>query len=110
MRAFSAASGECKWGAFIAPPDTTEENLLDGNLLALGGRLLRQLELEHAVAELRLGARLVDLLRQREAAADLAEGTLAVQHAFVLGGFFFALHLGAEGDLGAVDRHLDVLL
>src|SRR5580765_2159617 len=112
MRAFSAACGEVEVevrGAFMAPPDTTEK-LLDGDLLARRGGFLGQPELEHAVAELRFRFGLVDLLRQGEAARDLAVDALAMQHALVLVGFLLALHFGRESHLGAVDRHLDVLL
>ena len=33
-----------------------------------------------------------------------------MQHLLVLGDLFLALDLGAQGDLGAVDRDLDVFL
>src|SRR5436305_13228265 len=82
--------------------------LLNRDLLALRRRLLRQRELEHAVAELRFGFRLVDFLRQREAAAYLAEHALGVQHALVLRGLALAPDLGSERHLRAVDRHLDL--
>src|SRR5438067_2451266 len=124
MRAFSAACGLCTKGAFMGRAHSTNKRkgerralaglfadarrLLDGNLLALRRRLLRQRELQHAVAEFRLGFRLVDLLRQGEGAARLAEDALGVQHAFVLRRLALALHLGGERHLRAVDRHLDV--
>src|SRR5215213_141840 len=125
MRAFSAASGLWWKGAFICaafykdkgpgvadagPTVTARRSLLDGNLFALRRGLLRQRELQHAVAELRFGLGFVDFLRQREAAADLAEGALGVQHALVFLDFALALHFGRQRDLGAVDRDVDVVL
>src|SRR5581483_10834926 len=126
-RAFSAACGLCTKGAFIGAPilQTKEKGeppsgarllrycsprLLDRDLLALGRRFLRQRELQHAVAELGFRLALVDLLRQRKAAADLAVDALTVQHSLVLGDFLLALDLGLERDLRAVDGDVDVFL
>src|SRR5688572_32653314 len=75
-----------------------QKNLLDRDLLALRRRLLRQRELEHAVAELGFGLGLVHFLRQREAARHLAVDALGVQHTLVLRDFLLALHLGAVRD------------
>jgi hypothetical protein len=60
--------------------------------------------------ELGFGLGLVHFLRQREAARHLAERALGLQHALVLGHFLLALHFRGQGDLGAVDGDLDVVL
>src|SRR5215208_1123495 len=91
MRAFSAARGLCEEGemrgAFMRTPPILPKKLLDGDLLARCRGLLRQRQLEHAVAELGFGPGLVHFLRQREAARHLAERALGMQHALVLGHF-----------------------
>src|SRR5574340_1391318 len=110
MRAFSAACGLWLKGAFISArfykqkgPEVArpslrliKRRLLNRDLLALRRGLLRQRELEHAVAVLRFGLGFVDLLRQREAAAHLAERALGVQDSLVLRHFLLALHFGRQ--------------
>src|SRR5258706_4566238 len=125
IRAFSSACGLWLKGGFICaafykhkgagvvgrlPRMLRKKNLLDRNLLALRRGLLGQRQLEHAVLELRLGFRLVDFLRQREAAHHLAVHALGVEHALVLGRFLLALDLGLEGHLIAVDADVDIFL
>src|SRR3954471_12209896 len=110
MRAFSAACGLWLKGAFTVEHPfykqkgrriahqplrllATESGLLDRDLLALCGRLLGQRQLEHAVLEFGFGLGLVDFLRQREAACQLAVDALAVQSALVLRHFLLALEI-----------------
>src|SRR5207302_9411884 len=124
MRAFSAACGLWLKGAFI-PGDSTKqkgrrwagparlccgEDLLDADLLARGCLLLRQRQLKHAIVVLALGLRLVHFLRQREAARDLAEHALGVEHALVLRDFLLPPDISGQRDFRAVDADLDVLL
>src|SRR5688500_10598341 len=95
MRAFSAACGLCVNGAFMDCAGFYKQKgpgwprplsllwcsgLLDRDLLALRGGLLGERELEHAIAKLRFGFGLVHLLRQREAAGELAVHALATHH------------------------------
>src|SRR5882762_2596657 len=124
MRAFSAACGLWLKGAFIPgafyktkgpavgrPCGTLlRQGLLDADLLARGCLLLRQRQLEHAVVVLGLGLRLVHFLRQREAARDLAERALGVEHALVLRDFLLPLDVSGQRYLRAVDGDLDVFL
>src|SRR3989449_4269326 len=124
MRAFSAACGLWLKGAFIpgafyktkrpafcpAPGAVLRKELLDGDPLLRGCLLLRQRQLEHAVVVLGLGLRLVQFLRQREAARDLAERTLGVEHALVLRDFLLPLDISGQRYLRAVDGDLDVFL
>src|SRR6266513_2833317 len=123
MRAFSAACGLWLKGAFI-PGDSTKqkgrrwagparlccgEDLLDADLLARGCFFLRQRQLDHAVVVLGRGLRLVHFLRQREAARDLAERALGVEHALVRD-FLLPLDISGQRDFRAVDGDLDVFL
>src|SRR5438067_2134430 len=97
--------------AWPGPPSLLlARDLLDRDLLALRRGLLGQREFQHAVLELGFGFGLVELLRQREAAHDLAVDALVMEHALVLRRFLFALDLGFEGHLRAVDVDVDVFL
>src|SRR5258706_850264 len=114
MRAFSAAAGLWFRGAFKGRgrswrPLILQKTLLDRDLFALGGSLLGQRQLEHAVAELGLGLGFVDFLRQREAARHLAEHALGMQHTLVLGNFLLLLHFATDRDLRAVGLYVDVV-
>src|SRR5258708_1857332 len=131
MRAFSAAWASWLAGAFMVRPILQNKTgpgspvpsrtgpalpapfdyrrlLLDCDRLARRRGLLRQRQFEHTVAELRLGFRLIQLLRQREAARHLAEHALAVQHALAFGGFLLALDFRCERQLSAVDVDVNV--
>src|SRR5688500_10664958 len=104
MRAFSAAWGLLRKGAFMRPPILQKNYwlvLLDENRLPRWRLLLRQRQLEHAILELGLHLGLVDLLRQRESTAHLAVDALGMQHALVVGRLLL-LHLGLQADLGAI--------
>src|SRR5437879_6853646 len=124
MRAFSAACGLWLKGAFIpgafyktkrpafcpAPGAVLRKELLDGDPLLRGCLLLRQGQLEHAVVVLGLGLRLVQLLRQREAARDLAGCALGVEHALVPRDFLLPPDISGQRYLRAVYGDLDVFL
>src|SRR5258706_10426077 len=84
--------------------------LLNGDLLSCRRGFFRQRQLEHAISEFRLCARVVDFLRQRKAAAHFAVQALGMQHALAFLGVFLALDFRRQGDLRAVDRELDVFL
>src|SRR5437016_360220 len=67
-----------------------------------------QLEQHHVARE--AGLRLVHLLRQREAARDLAERALGVEQALVLRDFLLPLDISGQRYLRAIDGDLDVFL
>src|SRR5215831_19104766 len=94
----------------VAPYSSSGIELLDGELLRGAVRLLRQRQLEHAIAVLCLRFRLVDLVPDAERPRDLAVATLAVHEALAFLDVLLVAHLGGQGDLVAVDVHLDVFL
>src|SRR5215510_5333529 len=94
----------------VAPLPSGRIELLDGELLRGAVRLLRQRQLEHAVAVFCLRFRLVDLVPEAEGPRDLAVATLAVHEALPFLDVLLVAHLGGQGDLVAVDVHLDVFL
>src|SRR6185503_9598072 len=71
---------------------------------------LRQRELEDAVGELRRGAGLVQLDRERETARALAEEALGAQPLVAFGGLGIAARLGRERHFVALDLDRDVFL
>src|SRR5437016_4891669 len=97
-------------GVLPAPGAVLREELLDSDPLLRGCLLLRQRQLEHAVVVPGLGLRLVQFLRQREAARNLAERALGVEHALVLRDFLLPLDISGQRYLRAVDGDLDVFL
>src|SRR5690349_13519772 len=82
-----------------------DRDLFRGRRLALGQR-----QFEHALVVPRFGARRVEVALQRERAVLVAVVTLAANDLLALLLLGLLLHLGADRDLVAVDRHLDVVL
>src|SRR5262245_45415708 len=97
----------------VGPPpqqDLLRRALLDRQLAAREHGLLRERELEHAVLVLGDARRLVELRGQREAAERVSVVPLGMQNALAFLPLGFALHFGADRDLVAFDRDLDVVL
>src|SRR5215475_10334322 len=103
-------TGNEKGDLAVAPYSSSGIELLDGELFRGAVRLLRQRQLEHAIAVLRLRFRLVDLVPEAERPRDLTVATLAVHQALAVLDVLLVADLGGQGDLVAVDVHLNVFL
>src|SRR5690606_6410240 len=82
----------------------------DGQTLGLSLCFFRKRQLQNTIVEPGGGGGLVHVLAELEAAGHSAEVALGAQDAFAILFLPFLLALGADGNAGTVDLHMDVFL